>query len=206
MTKFSPSRQLALFHADTRFVLLVTSLFTSGLAASLGPSAVVVFLVLRANANYQTGKVHMGQRLIASQAGVTLPTTRKALTLLEQRGLISRHQDYENARTTYAITDRIPFFTNDEERNSAGTLAVPFVPMRTAEQLGEAREALRHGKAPEGSRVTINVTLVQHTGSGNVVVNNGSDPSATLATTELPPEAQAFFTRLLGNKSGRDDT
>lgn len=201
-------RQLALFHADTRFVLLVTSLFTSGLAATLGPSAVVVFLVLRANANFNSGKIFLGQRLIATQAGISLPTTRKALALLEQHGLISRSQERDNSRTTYRITDRIPIFTNDEARENAGTLLVPFMPTKTAEQLAAARESLRYGDAPPAeTRVVINLTLVQHIGSGDVVVHNGtgsSSTSKTLATKDLPAEAQAFFTRMMTAKTGEE--
>ena len=199
-------RQLALFHADTRFVLLVTSLFTSGLAAQLGPSAVVVFLVLRANANFNSGKIFLGQRLIAMQAGISLPTTRRALSLLEQRGLISRHQETENARTTYSLTDRIPVFTNNEDREHAGTLVLPYVPTRTSEQLQQARDCLQTGFAPSGANITINLTLQQHAGTGNNVVINQSKETSThvVDASNLTEEARAFFTRMMTAKAGEE--
>jgi Helix-turn-helix domain len=198
--------QLALFSADTRFVLLVTSLFSSGLAAKLGPSAVVVFLVLRSSANYQTGKVFLGQRLIAEQAGITTATARRALATLEAHGLITRHQAHANARTTYTITDRIPVFQRDEEgeKQPAGTLAIPYVPVVAAARLNEARAALVRGVVPQGSPVVLNLTinLVQHSGTGDVIVNNAG--GSRFHTGQMPPETVAFFSRMIADAAEPD--
>jgi Helix-turn-helix domain len=203
--------QLALFHADTRFVLLVTSLFSSGLAAKLGPSAVVVFLVLRSSANYQTGKVFLGQRLIAEQAGITTATARRALATLEAHGLITRHQPHANARTTYTITDRIPVFQRDDEgeKQPAGTLTIPYVPVVAAARLNEARAALVRGVVPQGSPVTLHLTInvVQHTGTGDVVINSGPQ-ERTFQRGAMDDETVAFFLRKIaeaGDEVGNED-
>jgi Bacterial regulatory proteins, gntR family len=193
------AQQLALFAADTRFVLLVTSLFSSGMAAELGPTAVVVFLVLRSNANFTTGEVHIGQRLIAEQAGVTTLTARKALTALETRGLITRRQPTARARTIYTITDQIPVFRSDddERKEKAGVLAVPFVPRNATDALNDARAALYRGIVPAGSPVslTLNITVVNNTGTGDVIVNNAG--SSHFHTGQLPPETVAWFSRMI---------
>lgn len=200
--------QLALFSADTRFVLLVTSLFSSGLAAKLGPSAVVVFLVLRSSANYQTGKVFLGQRLIAEQAGITTKTARTALATLEAHGLITRHQPHANARTIYTLTDRIPVFQRDDdgEKQPAGTLAIPYVPVVAAARLNEARAALVRGIVPEGSPVTLHLTInvVQHSGSGDVVINNGQSETRTLNFSGLDDQQRALFARLMEAAEARE--
>lgn len=190
--------QLALFAADTRFVLLVTSLFSSGLAAQLGPTAVVVFLVLRSNANFTTGEVFIGQRLIAEQAGVTTLTARRALQQLEARGLIRRRQAHSRARTVYTITDVIPVFKNDAERSEqVGTFQVPFVPKHATELLNEAKAALYRGQVRPGSPIalTLNVTLIQNSGSGDVIVNNHAD--AGFHVGNLTPEQVSWFQRMI---------
>lgn len=209
--KTSPA-QLALFAADTRFVLLVTSLFSSGLAAELGPTAVVVFLVLRSNANFTTGEVHIGQRLIAEQAGVTTLTARRALLQLEQRGLIRRRQAHSRARTVYTITDVIPVFKSDdpERKEQAGTLSVPFIPRHATDLLNEARSALYRGLVPNGSPVTLNLTinLVQHTGSGDVNVHNHGSNDTGFSTAGLTPDQVAWFSRMIveaGTTGGKPD-
>lgn len=205
--KTSPG-QLALFAADTRFVLLVTSLFSSGLAAELGPTAVVVFLVLRSNANFTTGEVFIGQRLIAEQAGVTTLTARRALLVLEARGLIRRKQAHSRARTIYTITDVIPVFKNDDpdRKEQAGSLQVPFVPRHATELLNEARVALVRGIVPNGSPVTLNLTInvVQHSGSGSVTINNHGDSSRTLNLSGLDDQQRAFFARMLEAAEARE--
>lgn len=196
-------KQLALFSADTRFVLVVCSLFSSGLAAELGTTAVVVFLVLRSSANFQTGLVYLGLREISRQAGISVSTTRRALTELERRGLIARRQPHPNGRTIYTLTDQLPVFQRDEkgEKQPAGTLAIPFVPQAASRNLEEARAALVRGVVPQGSPVVLNLTinLVQHTGTGDVIVNNAG--SSHFHTGQLPPETVAWFSRMIAEAS-----
>ena len=209
--KTSPS-QLALFAADTRFVLLVSSLFSSGLAAELGPTAVVVFLVLRAHANFKTGEVHIGQRRLADQVGVTTLTCRRALTALESRGLISRMQAHSRARTTYTITDVIPVFHNDPEHKApAGTISVPFIPATAAQLLNDAKASLYRGEAPRGSPITLNITVVHHSGTGDVVVHNhGSSTSEGSTSSDdgfhvgrLGEDRASWFARMIVEASER---
>lgn len=182
----------------------MTSLFSSGLAAELGPTAVVVFLVLRSNANFTTGQVFIGQRLIAEQAGVTTLTARRALAMLEQRGLITRQQAHSRARTVYTITDVIPVFRNDdpERKDRVGTMSVPFVPRHAADLLNEAKAALYRGQLPQGSAITLNVTFVQHNGGGDVVINNhGSSANANsddgFYLGKLDPKSANWFARMI---------
>lgn len=208
----TPPSQLALFAADTRFVLLVSSLFSSGLAAELGPTAVVVFLVLRAHANFKTGEVHIGQRRLADQVGVTTLTTRRALTALEARGLISRMQAHSRARTTYTITDVIPVFHNDPTQQAApaGTISVPFIPSSAAQLLNDAKASLYRGEAPRGSPITLNITVVNHSGTGDVVVHNHGSTSSHdgFHVGKLGQETASFFARMIveaNDQGGKPD-
>lgn len=204
MNAKAPPSQLALFAADTRFVLLVSSLFSSGLAAELGPTAVVVFLVLRAHANFQTGEVHIGQRRLADQVGVTTLTCRRALAALEAKGLISRSQEHSRARTTYTITDVIPVFHNDPEHKAAGTIAVPFIPRRATELLNDAKASLYRGEPPPGSPITLNITVVHHSGSGDVVINNHGSSSEGFHIGKLDRERASWFARMIVEASERE--
>lgn len=199
------AKQLALFSADTRFVLVVCSLFSSGLAAELGTTAVVVFLVLRSSANFQTGLVYLGLREISRQAGVSVSTTRRALTELERRGLIARRQPHPNGRTIYTLTDQLPVFQRDDhgEKQPAGTLAIPFVPQAASRNLEEARAALVRGVVPQGSPVVLNLTinLVQHSGSGDVIINGNTQQ--TFHAGQLDDDQRAFFARMIQSAEER---
>lgn len=204
MNAKAPPSQLALFAADTRFVLLVSSLFSSGLAAELGPTAVVVFLVLRAHANFQTGEVHIGQRRLADQVGVTTLTCRRALAALEAKGLISRSQEHSRARTTYTIIDVIPVFHNDPGHRAAGTIAVPFIPRRATELLNDVKASLYRGEPPAGSPITLNITVVHHSGSGDVVINNHGSSNEGFHIGKLDRERASWFARMIVEASERE--
>jgi hypothetical protein len=130
---------------------------------------------------------------------------------LEAHGLITRQQAHANARTVYTITDRIPVFQRDDEgeKQPAGTLAIPYVPVVAAARLGEARAALVRGVVPDGSPVTLHLTInvVQHTGSGDVIINSGPQEQ-TFRRGSMTDEQVAWFAARIEEaqeKAGKPD-
>jgi DNA-binding Lrp family transcriptional regulator len=198
-------KQLQLF-SDLRFTLYLSSLFTSGLAAELGVSAVVVFLVLRTHANFKNGVVVIGQRLISDQAGLTPVTTRKALAKLESKGLIKRTQAYDRARTSYQITDLVPVY--NEDKTKAGVLEIPYAPDHMKTRLAHAKYALEQRRAPDGSQVTLhvdnsktlNVQFINVSGDHAMLnISNGS--GQTFTQGNLSPDLVNFFRRMMSDES-----
>lgn len=191
----APRRQQGeLFAADTRYVLMLSAIISSGQAAEIGPIALAALVCLRTHANYQTGRCSVGQRLIAKQIGASPNATGKALRLLEEQNLIKRVSPHNNTRAVYEIQDEIPLF-HDEKR--AGEMMVPFVPLKIRERLDEAREVVRTGEVPQRSPITLNITLniIQNNG-GTVVINEGAS-STTHVLESLPTDMRGFFERMM---------
>ena len=188
----SPRRQQGeLFAADTRYVLLLSAIISSGKAAEIGPIALAVLVCLRTHANYQTGRCSVGQRLISKQIGASTGSVAKAIKLLEEQGLIKR-TSFGGARAVYEIQDEIPLF-HDEKR--AGEMLVPFVPLFVRDRLDEAREAARTGEVPAKSPITLNLTIniINNSGSGSVVVHGGN----TFSMDALPENIRSTFERMI---------
>lgn len=191
----SKPKQGELFHADLRYIAILSALYTSGTAAKVGPVAVSTFVCLRINADFKTGLVSIGQRRIAQQVGCSVGSVHRAINTLLDAGLIKLAKSaYRNC---YEITDHIPVFHED---NLAGSMAIPFAPLAFRDNLDAARSTLVDGRPPSGNKaVVINLYNIQNN-NGIVVINNtnGEKPNeTTFDLGSLPMEIRGFFERMV---------
>lgn len=185
-----------LFAADLRYVLLLSALITSGTASQIGPIAIAVLIALKTSANYETGRCNLGQRLIGKQIGSSTSSVARALKILEEHSLIKVVSSGKSQRKMYQIVESIPLFKDEKP---VGEMTFPFRPLSFAKMLMDARSIARTGEIPNASPIVLNLTIniIQHTGSGNVVVNESKETSTHVVEGSLTADAKAFFARML---------
>lgn len=197
--KFPPAskpRQGELFHADLRYITLLSSLYSSGIAAQVGPLAVSTLICLRISADFRTGTVTIGQRRIAEQVGCSPASVNSAIKTLVNFGLITVVQNSHGNRNHYTITDKVPVFHEDQ---LAREMRIPFVPTKSRDHLEDARSSLIDGR-DRGSVKLYNVTInVINADTVNInTVNVGTtNASHTVNLDSLPPDLQQHFRRMM---------
>lgn len=202
-------KQQDLFYADTRFINMLTSLISSGRASLIGGDSLLVYLILKCNADYATSRVSVGTARIKELSGIHSQKTIVAcIKKLEEYELIKRiNPNDRGMRAIYEIRDTVSLY--DKEGSFAGNAIVPYRPKQMGEQLSELKEqVLRRGTITENSTIKLHLTIIHNTDSGTVVVNNG-DNNKSIDVDEfinslnnLPADMLRSFTSRLTKKDG----
>jgi len=195
------SKQKDLFNADTRFIMVLNSIISSGEAAELGSNAILVYLILKCNSDFITSRSSLGVRRICELSGInSQQAVLNAIRKLEEKELIKRCDgNLAGKRAVYEIRDNVHIY--DERGNSAGKAVVPYSPSRMKQQLDEVKEALKTGTLPKSSNITLNITIIQNKDNATVNINNqsaGSSQSVNLDS--LPVEMADFFKRMMARQ------
>lgn len=193
--------QQDLFFADTRYVMLLSALITSGKASEIGPIAFAAFVCLRTHANYVTGLVSIGQRLIGKQIGASTGSVAKAIATLQEHGLIKVDDKRrgKGGRPVYQLVEKIPVY---QDEKPAGEMTFPFQPLALPDRLNEAREIIHSGEVPARSPINLHLTIniVQHTGVGDIIINT-PETSGTYSLENMPKSVQDFFSRMIKSEN-----
>ncbi len=202
-------KQQDLFYGDTRFLLMLTSLISSGRASLLGGDPILVYLILKCNADYVTSRASVGTARIKELSGIrSQKTIMSCLQKLEEHQLIKRINPNESGkRSVYEISD--PVYLYDKDGSFAGNAIVPYRPKHLGEQISELKENfLRNGVVPSNSTIKFNITIVHNTDKGTVNINNGdSNSNIDLETflnslNNLPADMRKAFTSRIAKKDG----
>lgn len=186
-----------LFFGDVRYILLLSAIISGGIANRIGPVAFCVFVCLRSHAQYNTGLVSVGHRLIASQMGISVGSVSKAISTLQENNLIEVLQDKKGTggRNIYKLVDKIPVY---QDEKPAGIMKWDFQPLEVMQRLNEARQILHTGEVPSKSPITLSLTIniVQHNGTGDIIINSASD-TATQYLENMPDSMKSFFSKMI---------
>lgn len=204
ITNATDAKQLDLFYADTRFFMILNSLITSGEAAKLGANAILIYLILKVNADYSSGLARVGVRRLSELSGIkSYQTVSKALQTLLDHSLIMKAKEAKGTRTIYEVKDTVTFY--DREGTEAGKAVVPYQPMHLKRHLQDVKDALRSGEVPKTSAVTLTLNIIMTNGNNNTVnvsnINiNNNEHAATHNLEELPEQIRIFLSRMLNKK------
>lgn len=192
----SKPKQGELFHADLRYITLLSSLYSSGIAAQVGPLAVSTLICLRIHADFRSGNVTIGQRRIAEQVGCSPASVNNAIKTLVSFGLVTVVENSHGRRSHYTITDKVPVFHEDQ---LAREMQIPFVPTKSRDHLEDARNSLIDGRNRGSVRLynfTINVINAETVNINNV--NVGADATSfNVNLDSLPTDIRENFKRML---------
>lgn len=149
------AEQLDLFRADTRWFHLFRSMIDSGDCARIGPHAMVVYLVIKAHANFETGRSFPSVTTIAAKAGVSEKQVKRSLVVLVEAGYLAKRR--EGRKNLYTPLERFPVL--DGSGSPAATMTCAYVPREMQDIQHRIKEMLQTGAIAEGQTVHINLTV-----------------------------------------------
>jgi len=176
------------------------SMIESGDAREMGGSCFLVYAVIKARINYNSGRTFPSIETIAHDCGFNRKTVMKYLNKLEDMGYLKRIGTKHRANT-YKIIEKIKFEGKDEHGELVPMDAeFDYLPKGVSAAVRDIRNVMIKGALPKGSSVRID----------NLTVNIQVLPNATKAqqiTIEAPrdKEIQTLIERWERRGDGRDD-
>lgn len=196
-------RQLELPHTPTymgnlSYFLTFSQAINQGLCREVGITAFGVWIVLRAHANLQTGKVFLSLRDIHEITGLAVGTIRTAIDRLATHRLLEIVSEGPQRRR-YFVLDLLSFKMVENSDPVAAAdeleggqpdrqLAVRYVPARASSDRREIEHWMATGASPQTPNVLVQVNNHNHF-NGPVQIFNGD--AAAAATAALSAEQQA---------------
>lgn len=136
-----------------------------GTAGRMGGTAFLVYNVLKAHANLDSGVSFPSQERIAELVHMTTETVGAATRKLSEMGLVEEFKQGRSKR--YRIIERIPL--TDQEGVVIATAETQYIPKQFREMLDQVKAYAVAGILP-GKQITINVNLTLVSGE-NATVN-----------------------------------
>ncbi|MBS6361782.1 helix-turn-helix domain-containing protein [Burkholderia sp.] len=165
-------RQGEFFRAETTWFHVFHSMIATGDIARIGPYAVTVYLVIKAHANFETGKSFPGIDTLVMESGISRSQVLRSLEALEVNGYITRTR--KGRRNEYRLREKICI--QDGAGRPAAVATWDYLPSSIKAATADLKNVLVSGDF-SGSRIVqierlqVNVTHA----SGNAVVFNAQD-------------------------------
>jgi DNA-binding transcriptional regulator YhcF (GntR family) len=140
--------------------------------AEMGVYAWAVYCVLKSYAALDTGKSYPGRDAIAKHVGISLDTVDRALTKLDEMGIVARKK--LGRSNSYELTEQIPMTAANGEVAMHGE--AKYVPMQFQQVLDQLKAFAAIGSMPGGLEVKIVLNANFLTGS-HATVNNYNAPA-----------------------------
>lgn len=142
---------------DTTYQTVQRDLFTSGLAAQIGPNAFAVWSAVKVHADFESGQAWPSIRKLADMTGLGSTTVMRAIEALEQahmlrkeaRGWPRNPSKGTRGRThTYVARERLDVRLGSRV---LCTIVVDYLPFQVHKRLKAVKDALQapHPKSPE---------------------------------------------------------
>lgn len=175
--------------AETTWFHVFRSMFSSGDAAKMGPHAVVVYLVIKAHANFRTGFASPSIDLISTMSGVSRSQVIRALETLEREGYIER--TLAGRSNKYVLREKV--LIRDRSGQQSAVASWNYLPGSLHTTIDHVKTATRSGDLASSpvvhiERLQVNVTQVQ----GPTLMLNLADIEG------LPPGAKDALLSLYG--------
>lgn len=189
------------------FSMFSAEIKTGRLVPRLGATAFTVWVVLRAFAELETGRVYLSLSDIHNATGLGIGTIRRAITKLEEERLIQVVQEGQQRRR-YFVVDLLPFKTVREQDHQGalealaqgendGVVALRYVPQTARKDRDQVATFLRGGSMPTSPHVQVvgeQKIIHQHVEHQHVHVHvhgDGQRPGS-----DLPPFIRATMDRV----------
>lgn len=176
--------QQELFKAETTWFHIFKTMIDSGDAAKMGGTTFLVYAVIKAHANYSTGRAFPAIETIAEKAGISPDQVSRCVKKLEELHYIAKEK--KGRQNVYTLREKIQML--DGEGRPAAVATWDYLPSTISEATAEIRNYLVTGQHT-GTIINIERLYLQiNNGGQNVQVNIGdiSDP-------ELRKQLQSFY-------------
>ena len=160
---------------DKRFFIVLNSLISSGEAATLGGNAILIYLILKCNASFETSLTKLGYRRLSELSGIKSYTTiQNAIEKLVDHRLIEKVHPLSGSRSVFKILDTVHIFNDTEEKYA--NIVMPYQPLAIKQNLSAIQKSVETGfSTPLPPHITININIVSNTGdNGTITINNNA--------------------------------
>lgn len=158
-----------LFEAETTWFHVFKSMIDSGDVAAMGPHATTVYLVVKAHANYATGRAFPSLDTIAEKSGISLAQVKRELKTLEQHGYITKTK--VGRHNEYRLREKVSISDGDGRPTAVATW--DYLPSTVKAAMADLKNVLMTGDMA-GARVVHIERLqvnVNNVADGGVVIN-----------------------------------
>jgi len=158
--------------ADLWWSKLFRAIVVSGDLSRMSGSATKMYLSLKSRADGKTGYVSTSVRLLSKDAGISMATGRRAVAELKSLGYL--HSEKRCGRASrLQLVEKFPLHSDGKR---VGVASLPYAGQQIDNLVRELQARLKTAQARsfphEHVRIELHVTNVNHSGSGDVIVNN----------------------------------
>lgn len=173
----SDMKQPDLFEAKTTWFHVFRAMVEHGDVADMGPIPTTVYLVIKAYTSFQDGRAFPSIDTIVNKSGVSRRSVINALQILEEKGYLTKElvATKKGAHNVYRVREQLEIV--DSTGTPVAKASWDYVPMGIKTAMAELGKVLIKGDT-EGLQVvnieklTVNVTLQNHFGSGANINQN----------------------------------
>jgi DNA-binding MarR family transcriptional regulator len=185
--------QHELSRAETTWFHIFRNMIDSGDAAKLGGTTFLVYAVIKAHANFGTGRAFPGIETIAEKAGISADQVTRCIKKLEEQGYLLKEKS--GRRNIYTLIEKVRML--DDDGCISAIAQWPYRPAGISEATTEIKHYINTGEH-NGSIIHVERLYLQiNTGGKNTQVNLGaiSDP-------ELRAQLQNIYEKFQANNAG----
>ena len=170
---------------EKHFFHIFKHMLMRGTAGAMGPSAWLVYCMMKAHANHTTGEIFASQQTISDKCNLSVDSVQRAIKTLCEMGILEKSR--VGRRNNYLILENIPITRVDEKLGAPVAVAQrTYVPQMFAEMIKQLGVFAASGNLPTDRNISINVhvNLVNQGDNSTFTINNisaspGGDTSET---------------------------
>ncbi len=188
--------QAELFSAETTWFHVFRTMISSGDMARMGPHAFTVYCVIKAHANFSTGRAFPGIETIVEKSGISERQVKRELQTLEQFGYITKSR--VGRHNEYTLREKVQITDGDGRPTAEATW--DYLPASVRETVADLRNVLVTGDFAGAKIVKIDHLHVQ--------INQGDNNVNVQVTEEqlrrLPPDMRKSLESIRNNMRERE--
>lgn len=163
-------RQAELFKAETTWFHVFRDMVESGDVAKMGPHAVTVYLVIKAHANFSTGRAFPALETVVEKSGISESQVKRSIKTLEELGYVSKEKKGRN--NIYTLREKVQ--VTDEHGRPTAMATWDYLPSSVSHAMADLKNVLMTGDLGGAKIVHIerlNVNLQVNNSGGNIQIN-----------------------------------
>jgi len=182
------AEQSELFKAETTWFHVFRDMIESGDVAKMGSHAVNVYLVIKAHANFSTGRAFPAVETIVDKSGVSVAQVKRELKTLEEFGYITKEK--KGRHNVYTLREKVNIRGEDGRPTAVATW--DYLPSSVQHAVADLKNVMVSGDLAGAKIVHIerlNVQIINGTNNTGIQFNEADIAS-------LPEDMQITLLKL----------
>lgn len=163
--------QAELFEADSTWFHLFKSMIDSGDVAKMGPTAFMLYAIIKSHTNFHTGTAFPSIETLCRKSGLSKSPVLRALQTLEESGYLTRHK--QGRSNVYTLREKVTM--TDASGRPAAVATWDYLPATVKAARAELSRFLLTGDDTAPQIVSIERLVIE-----NINIQVGNHNSQTL--------------------------